>query len=537
MRQCLLKIAAALTVISVAIPAQGPRANCCFVSGKVVDHSTRQPLARVAVTLNPVDNPQNELAVITGPDGSFSFVNLIPGKYRLAAQRGPEGVQVYGMYEGAFTAIVVGPEKKSTDIVFPLERSASLSGTVNDENGDPVPNATVILLRRGVVSGKVTVNGGGSAPTNSSGSFRIAHVKAGTYFIAVQGRPWYAEVVPRVPGNPNTGIADSQLDVAYPVTYYGDTTDPQAATPVTLEDGQSANLHFVLHAVAAAHIKISLPTAADNDHSLNASLAVEGPGGVPIAYPGQSFAMVNDFELAGVAPGRYVLTTHRVGRGPFQQLSSEKVDLVDGVSIEARDSRIVSVSGRITFGGSAIPARAAVILAGEMQRWFRALVREDGSFSLDNPIAPGRYDLRLAAGPTAYYFKSVSGTGARFTGDSLEILGNGAVQLSIAAGFTNEKVEGVVVNNNGDAVPAAMVLLLPADSTRPDLIRRDQSDSDGTFAMNNVAPGAYTLLAITDGQDLAYRDPDVMKPYFEHAQSIEVPVKSQFKLEVINRLP
>ena len=31
------------------------------------------------------------------------------------------------------------------------------------------------------------------------------------------------------------------------------------------------------------------------------------------------------------------------------------------------------------------------------------------------------------------------------------------------------------------------------------LIRRDQSDSDGSFALRDVVPGQYTVVAIQDG--------------------------------------
>ena len=57
-----------------------------------------------------------------------------------------------------------------------------------------------------------------------------------------------------------------------------------------------------------------------------------------------------------------------------------------------------------------------------------------------------------------------------------------------------------------------MILLLPRDGN-PDEIRRDQSDSDGTFTLPDVLPGHYTLIAIDNGHDLAYQDRAVMSKY------------------------
>ena len=74
------------------------------------------------------------------------------------------------------------------------------------------------------------------------------------------------------------------------------------------------------------------------------------------------------------------------------------------------------------------------------------------------------------------------------------------------------ELTGVAVQNE-QPFSAAMVLLLPEDVTRASLIRRDQSDSDGTFTLPEILPGRYTLIAIDNGKDLAYRDPAAIQPY------------------------
>ncbi|MGC2659950.1 MAG: carboxypeptidase-like regulatory domain-containing protein, partial [Bryobacteraceae bacterium] len=90
----------------------------------------------------------------------------------------------------------------------------------------------------------------------------------------------------------------------------------------------------------------------------------------------------------------------------------------------------------------------------------------------------------------------------------------------------------------GVPCPAAMILLLPADGN-PDLIRRDQSDSDGTFTLPDVLPGRYTLVAIDNGHDLAYQDRAVMEKYLAQGQTVEIPLKNtaQITVKVQPRLP
>ena len=82
-----------------------------------------------------------------------------------------------------------------------------------------------------------------------------------------------------------------------------------------------------------------------------------------------------------------------------------------------------------------------------------------------------------------------------------------------------------------------MVLLVPQDLNRTDLICRDQSDSDGTFTLYNVAPGSYTLIAIDDGRDLAYAEPSVIKPYLSQGRAVNVGLEgaSELKVDVVSR--
>jgi hypothetical protein len=47
----------------------------------------------------------------------------------------------------------------------------------------------------------------------------------------------------------------------------------------------------------------------------------------------------------------------------------------------------------------------------------------------------------------------------------------------------------------------------------PALARRDQSDSDGSFALRDAAPGQYTVVAIENGWDLDWERPEVISRY------------------------
>jgi hypothetical protein len=68
-----------------------------------------------------------------------------------------------------------------------------------------------------------------------------------------------------------------------------------------------------------------------------------------------------------------------------------------------------------------------------------------------------------------------------------------------------------------------MIVLATLDlKSNPDLFRRDQSDSDGTFTLNSVVPGRYTLMAIEDGWDLEWADPSVLQKFIAGGQSLQI---------------
>jgi hypothetical protein len=78
-----------------------------------------------------------------------------------------------------------------------------------------------------------------------------------------------------------------------------------------------------------------------------------------------------------------------------------------------------------------------------------------------------------------------------------------------------------------------MVVLVPQSlQGNADLFRRDQSDSDGTFSLYQVVPGRYTVVAIENGWNLDWQNPDVLRPYLEHGQSIEVTGSGTYKISV-----
>ena len=496
-----------------------------IVTGTIVDHLQNRPLHTILVTLTSTQDRRLTVSEITAADGRFGFNNVPAGKYTLSAQRrGNSRPQLYREDGGYSTAIAVGPGLPSQNIVFPLEAPGSISGTVLDQNGDP-PVAQVWLYRKTVSGGKSEIQIAGQRQVDRSGSFHAGHLGPGTYFVAVSGHPWYARGFPQ-----GASPANPELDTVYPVTYYGDTTDPAAAAPVNLAEGGSATIQINLHAVPAVHVDLGPEPPADRSHNRfrNTFLTVETIGGNTMPVLANMMG-INGRQELGVAPGHYILhtTTFDNSGGAMRGTMGPgaRIDITGNASINPGDLKPTSLSGQLRFEGSDAPTAQTFLLFSCSNRPFSVRVLKDGSLQSDGQaIRPGRCEVTLGNAPGFYLKTIAAGAGdAKASADMVELTEGVDNRITaVAAKGAMSELNGITVQSD-QALASAMVLLLPEDPARASLIRRDQSDSDGSFLLRDVLPGPYTLLAIDNGKGLAYRDPAVIQPYLAQGVILEFP--------------
>jgi hypothetical protein len=521
---------AALITLSAGALGQTPIGF--VLSGVVVRAGSNRPLNHALVTIAYAQRREWHLSYITDTDGRFVFQNLRPGKWNLSAEKSGSPAEVYQGDEGYSTAIAVGPGVDTAHIVFPLSPPGILSGTVTDDQGDPVRQAQVLLFRKGVTLGQLTTENAGGQQTDLAGEFSFGSLRPGKYYVAAVARPWYArnffgnfEINRRAfsAGQPSTeAVQHDDRDVAYPVTYYGDSTDSAAAEPVSVQEGEEARIRINLRAEPAW--RLTIPDGAGH----GVGIEISGPDGVPVSFPAQVTSNGKQSEVLGVPSGLY--TIRLMGKVS----PSKIVDVTGDQTIDFSDVAPIVLTGHLTWEGP--PTQDAhpafVYLKGEHRMNFAGgVVATDGSFHIDenSSLAPGRYRI-LLQNSHGFVIRSVQAQGARYANGILKIAGDEPVNLSITATSNLAKIDGLALRGNAPC-PAALILLLPANGN-PEAIRRDQSDSDGTFTLPEVLPGRYTLVAIDNGRDLAYQDPAVMAKYLAQGQSVEVPLKSQSRLTV-----
>ena len=536
-------------------PAAPPAPSVFRISGRVIDAITGQPLARASVVINPTNfpntpNPPDSARVeITDEQGLFAFAAVAPGKYVLSARHRGYLAQMYQQHENFMTAIVVGPGLQSENLIFGLRPGASISGKVVDESDDSIRQAEVMLFQQMFVGGRHRTIQMRNARTNDEGHYQFGHLNPGTYFVGVSAQPWYAQharsvhVFTKLANGPTTqdtlqpvAEQNQSLDVVYPIAFFSNGTDLSNATSIRLHSGDAAIADFRMRPVPSAHLLVRTPVM-DDGQVTGISVSQTFADSRTIWIPAQVHQVAPGLmEITGVPQGRFNLNldTHRGGASARR---SQSVQVENDVEVDVtRSGSSVVVSGILRIeDGSPTPQPARVeLLTSATSEVFVTTVSAAGEFSFkDNPVEPGNYELRIIE-PQALFIRSLTSPNVKTSGRSFEIATAQDVTVTINASKGNGRITGVALKKD-KPVGGEMIVLAPLDlKSNPALFRRDQSDSDGTFTLNAVVPGRYTLMAIEDGWDLEWGNPDVLKKYLARGESVEIAPhqKSDVKVNV-----
>ena len=491
------------------------------IAGIIVSKIDGHPLSRARITVSDTRDDHKSESVITGDDGRFEFHDVPPGKYSLQGAKRGFISSFYDQHENYWTGIVTGAGVDTESLVLKLTPSAVIAGQVFDESGDPVRNATIILYRVDHTEGVEQIRAAGMKQTDDLGAYEFSLLNAGTYFISATAKPWYA-VHPQAKANDSASNFDRSLDVTYPLTYYSDTTDSDGATPIPIRGGERLQVDFHLNPVPGLrlifHVSgnertgFSFPRL--EQHSFDGSTDVN-TGGLRMISPGV-------FELSGVPAGRYDIRL----QGPGGGTQMNGIDLTeDGEEINTSTAATlssVSITARMS-DGSPLPKQLGVGLNAKGRPSLGAPALDEKGYAELSEVAPGSYEV-IAWGSAGkqFFISRISADGAEVNGRTITITPGASVSVAVTLSSGSAEVEGTV-KKGGKPFGGAMVVLVPRNPEgNGDLFRRDQSDLDGTFALHNVIPGFYTLIAIEDGWDLNWSEPQVIAAYARHGRGIQV---------------
>jgi hypothetical protein len=525
-------------------PGLAPRQDATryAVRGTVVNGVTGEALSDVRLSLASHADRGEQVTVISDANGHFSFANVPEGKYELAAKRRgfiPQALDQHGVFS---TAVAVGMNRDAEHILFRLRPAGSISGYVLDEDNEPVTVAQVWLFKKGVSMGVAGNNFLGSTQTNDKGHYRFSNLAPGIYYLAVTAQPWYAQAQQRPmvrTGStlqPEPQAEHSPFDVAYPLTYYNGANDFTTAAALTIAAGNSVSANIMLRAVPAVHLRLLEPPD-EPRRQRNIQLFQEGPGGVRMYVNSSQTFDGTALYIGGFAPGRYQAEVRHFDPQDAKSMVGgvQTIDVTGDGTFEPRPISTGSISGNVIAERALLEEQPLFIQlrAAPNMTLVSAPISADGSLSFPGVIArPGKYEV-LVAGQPDLAVQSVAATGAKATGRMVELTDSGPVELTITVSNGKQaEVNGFVLKDE-KPLANALVLLLPDDNQRLSaFVPGDQSDTDGSFLIGHLIPGRYRALAIDDGADLEYTNPEVIRPYLAAAQSVTVPPGGQIKIQL-----
>lgn len=509
------------------------------------------------------------------PSGDFEtdehgrFLMAVPsaGAWNVTASARGFVRQAYQEHEPYSTAVVLTREAPTMELRFVLSPEADITGAVLDEAGEPVRRAQVSLVAvrpPGPDRAEALATTRATASTDDRGVYEFAGLAPGDYRVCVQAQPWYAVAAgsmrafqaPGTRAGENDGPPpDPSLDVTYPLTWFPGVEDQDAAETLTLRAGDTRQADFHLLPMPSIHLLINPPRSADAGAVGRGIPMVPLIQRVGLGAGAQPFVSISfrreeggQIDVGGLSPGLYQV---RVG-GPGQETRSSVVKVNAG-SAETLDLGGATNEARVTVRIDGLPeAEARSVEVSLIDPETRRSVLSSDRFPVSGnvrlqrrnvaatrtlEVPPGRYEVMLEGRPELY-LAGISARGAEARGRMVTLpAGESGLTLHVTSGRAT--LSGVA-NFEGKPSVGAMVLLVPATLGDPGAIavlRRDQSNTDGSFDLPEVIPGQYILVAIDHGWGINWSDASTLRRYLTQGVPLDLTAGANVKQNVAAQAP
>jgi hypothetical protein len=490
-------------VLLFALPlaAQTDSGKLASIEGVVTNSVTGAPVPRAQVTLN------GRYGATTSIEGKFSLDGIPRGSWFLVVKR----VGFARSREPTQLTLEAGESK--TGIEIKLTPTGAIVGRVTDADGQAVEGATV-----------ETTGIGGTAETRSTdeqGQFRLGGLAPGRYRVrASLDTPWR--------GRPEIRT-DGTVEAHYAATYYPGALTQKAAGTVVVRPGiESAGIDIQLVRVPFVRVSgkvVGMPRGAEN-----MSVVVwEG-----ISGSGASVQPDGSFETWRLGPGKYSLTAEwNAPNGEHVETAPVEIE-VAGSNIDDIELRLIpdsNINGRIEFEDDQMKQSIERMHPQMVQLSYMGVGSEDrdslplgddGTFRLEK-VRPGKY--RLGFSDHRVYVKSMRLGTTAIDGALLDLSnGSGGADLTLLLSAATGSVSGTV------QAGTVVVLTEAGEETGFDT-RQATAGPDGTYTINNLPPGSYKLVAVSDAE------PDNLLGYENQMETVEVGTGEKVTKDLQRRTP
>jgi protocatechuate 3,4-dioxygenase beta subunit len=537
----LMVVLCATAVAQVTGNAPGKAAGRSAIEGVVTKEPGSEAVKKAVIELIAENQAEGgDYTAVSGADGGFRIEGILPGRYHLFAERtGLLEVDKHRVRaDGRVLTLAAGQEVK--DLRIRLQAAAVVRGRVTDEDGDPMANAQVAVLRQTFASGRSRLEQAGAERTNDLGEYRIAGLAAGNYYVSVSPPPDFKSLIEAAGVGADSRTAnDKSAATSYQTTYYPGTADRSQAATVELHAGDDFPVNFSLTQGPSLSIRgtvVNLPPRS------SAAIMLQSRD-FSVMLNGAEMHQDGSFVIRDVAPGAYTILA-TVENSPVPMMARQVLQVgsnsVEDLRLSPQPGGLIRGRLRVeSKGGGRFDAsqiflqlRSAdgddeAVSTFSMGDGFSHLahVGVDGSFEWKS-VPPGNYFVQLAgdAGANSDLFLKTTAAGNRDVSDAGISLNGGVVVLDLVASANGGVVDGVAVDAKGEPVANAVIVAVPEVRLRGrvERYRKTVSDQSGRFWLRGVYPGDYTVLAWESVDGEAYYNPEFLKSYEGQGSALRV---------------
>ena len=521
----LLLLSSCATLVAQNVEQSNSHDTKFRIAGTIVNALNGAPLGKARVSIFDTGNPAKSAWIITSENGHFEFPQLKAGKFSLQGAKRGFISAAYDQHEQFSTAVVTGAGFDTESLVLRLTPLALLGGQILDESGDPVRHARPTLYQENHAGGLNRIIPVGNASTDDRGYYEFPSLAPGNYFVSVAAKPWYAvhPVSSSADGtaNPPPGVASS-LDVAYPTTYYNGATEADGATPIPVRGGDRLQIDVHLSPVPALHLIFRV---SDDQQGFS------GPVFWKRVFDSEQYVQTEGmrrvapgvYELTGVPAGKYMV--RRREPKTSQLLQSSEMDLArNGQELDESTSEPVG-SAKLSVKlprGDQFPKQFSMALRDSRQRVVAVRPVDTAGEVKFEDLAAGKYAILVFSPTKPYSVVRTSSQGVETSGHELNVTPGASLDLTVFLAGGVVTLEGFAKRGE-KPMAGVMVILVPKDpEAHQEMLRRDQSDLDGSFVLRGVIPGAYTIVAVEDAWGFAWFEPGVLSRYVQHGQNVTI---------------